>query len=191
MLANEDGKLDVRVRQRLRSLRHQQGLTLQQVADAAHIDVSMLSRLEAGKRRLALEHIPPLADALGVSSDDLLRDVPPGDPRVRQPPRRFDGLTVWSLTARGHGGGLKTFKVHVSARRTKPPATMEVHEGHDWLYVLDGRLRLVLGEDAYVLNPGEAAEFTTWTPHWFGAVDGPVDFILVVGASGERTHLDH
>lgn len=191
MLANTEGNLDARVRQRLREMRHEQGLTLQQVADAARIDVSMLSRLESGKRRLTLEHLPPLADALGISADELLRGAPPSDPRVRQPPRRFEGLTVWPLTARGHGGGLKTFKVHVSARRRKPPATMEVHEGHDWLYVLDGRLRLVLGEDTYVLNPGEAAEFTTWTPHWFGAVDGPVDFILVVGASGERTHLDH
>jgi len=54
----------------------------------------------------------------------------------------------------------------VTARRRKPPAAMEVHKGHDWLYVLDGRLRLVLGEDAYVLDPGEAAEFTTWTQHW-------------------------
>jgi quercetin dioxygenase-like cupin family protein len=57
--------------------------------------------------------------------------------------------------------------------------------------VLDGRLRLLLGDDNYILDPGEAAEFTTWTPHWFGAVDGPVDFILVVGPHGERSHLEH
>src|SRR5918992_2760007 len=63
--------------------------------------------------------------------------------------------------------------------------------GHDWLYVISGRLRLLLGEDNYLLDPGEAAEFTTWTPHWFGAVDGPADFILVVGPHGERTHLEH
>ena len=68
---------------------------------------------------------------------------------------------------------------------------MEVHDGHDWLYVISGRLRLLLGEDNYLLDPGEAAEFTTWTPHWFGAVDGPADFILVVGPQGERTHLEH
>ena len=56
-----------RVRLRLRELRTERGLTLQQVSDRANIDVSMLSRLESGKRRLALDHIPGLAAALGVS----------------------------------------------------------------------------------------------------------------------------
>lgn len=192
MLANHnEGPLDARVRQRLRTLRLEQGLTLQQVAQSAHIDLSTLSRLESGKRRLSLDHIPLLADALGVSCDDLLRSAPAVDPRVRQPPRRFDGLTVWPLTNRAHSGGLHVYKVHVTARRRTPPATMEVHDGHDWLYVIDGRLRLLLGEDTYLLDPGEAAEFTTWTPHWFGAAEGPVDFILVVGPQGERTHLEH
>ncbi|MDQ6782557.1 MAG: cupin domain-containing protein [Actinomycetota bacterium] len=66
---------------------------------------------------------------------------------------------------------------------------MRVDGGHDWLYVLDGRLCLLLGEDNYILDIGQAAEFTTWTPHWFGAVDRAADFILVVGPEGERTHL--
>jgi transcriptional regulator with XRE-family HTH domain len=192
MSANADsGVLDARVRERLRALRQEQGLTLQQVAQRAHLDVSTLSRLEGGKRRLALDHIPALADALGVSADELLRSTPRPDPRVRVRPRRHDGLTLWPLTNRGHGGGLHAYKVHVAATRRTPPKTMRVHEGHDWLYVLDGRLRLLLGDDTYILDPGEAAEFTTWTPHWFGAADGPVDFILVVGPHGERSHLEH
>lgn len=192
MQANSDeGRLDARVRERLRALRREQGLTLQQVAERAHLDLSTLSRLEAGKRRLALDHIPALADALGVSADDLLRAAPRPDPRIRTRPTSHDGLTIWPLTNRGHGGGLRAYKVHVSARRRTPPKEMRVHEGHDWLYVLDGRLRLLLGDDDYVLGPGEAAEFTTWAPHWFGAVAGPADFILVVGPDGERTHLEH
>ena len=52
------------------------------------------------------------------------------------------------------------------ARRDPAP---RAHEGHDWLDVLNGRLRLVLGEHDLVLAAGEAAEFDTRTPHWFGA----------------------
>ena len=190
MTANpEPGALDARVRERLRALRREQGLTLQQVAERAHLDLSTLSRLEAGKRRLALDHIPALADALGVSADELLRSTPRPDPRVRARPRRHDGLTLWPLTNRGHSGGLHAFKVHVSASRRTPPKDMRVHEGHDWLYVLDGRLRLILGDEDLVIEPGEAVEFTTWTPHWFGAVDGPVEMIAILGAQGERVHL--
>lgn len=191
MLANpEPSPLDARVRERLRALRREQGLTLQQVAERANLDLSTLSRLEAGKRRLAIDHIPALADALAVSTDELLRSTPRPDPRVRASARRHDGLTVRPLSNRGHGGGLLAYKVHVAASRRTPPKDMRVHEGHDWLYVLDGRLRLILGDDTYILDPGEAAEFTTWMPHWFGAVDGPVDFVLVVGPHGERSHLE-
>jgi transcriptional regulator with XRE-family HTH domain len=170
-----DEPVDARVRRRLRQLRAERGMTLQQVAERASIDVSTLSRLEAGKRRLALDHIPGLAAALGVSADDLLGAPDPQDPRVRGEPQEFDGMTMWPLTRRGPAAGLQAYKILISARRRRPPAVdlLPVHEGHDWLYVLDGRLRLLLGDQDLTIDAGEAVEFTTWTPHWFGAVDGP------------------
>ena len=64
-----------------------------------------------------------------------------------------------------------------------------MHEGLDWLYVVRGSLRLLLGDQAFTIEPGEAVEFSTWTPHWFGAVDGPVELIMIVGPEGERLHL--
>ena len=181
--------VDARVRRRLRELRTSQGLTLHQVAERASLDVSTLSRLEAGKRRLALDHLPALAAALGVSADELVGSPPPQDPRVRVKPRTYDGMTMWPLTQRGPAGGLHAYKINVSARRTTPPDVLPVHEGHDWLYVLTGHLRLVLGEEDLIIEPGEAVEFTTWTPHWFGAVDGPVELLMLVGPQGERVHL--
>jgi len=98
-------------------------------------------------------------------------------------------MTMWPLTHRGPAAGLHAYKIHISARQRRPPDELPVHEGHDWLYVLDGRLRLLLGDESFVIEPGEAVEFTTWTPHWFGAVDGPVELIMIVGPQGERLHL--
>jgi transcriptional regulator with XRE-family HTH domain len=181
--------IDLRVRRRLRDLRAERGLTLAQVAERANLDVSTLSRLESGKRRLTLDHLPGLAAALGVSIDELIGSPPSFDPRVRGEAVRLDGMTLWPLTREGHGAGLTAYKAHISARRREPPAELGVHAGSDWLYVLSGRLRLVLGDHEHLLEPGEAAEFSTWTPHWFGAVDGPVEVILVVGPDGERVHL--
>lgn len=181
--------VDVLARRRLRELRAERGLTLQQVAGRANIDVSTLSRLESGKRRLALDHIPSLARALDVSADELLHTAPPQDPRIRERPRSHDGLTVWPLTRRGPAGGPHAHKVLVHPERTTPPGELPVHEGRDWIYVLRGRLRLLLGDQDLTIEPGEAVEFTTWTPHWFGAFDGPVELILIVGPHGERMHL--
>jgi len=124
-----------------------------------------------------------------VSADELLASRPPEDPRVRLAPRRRRGLTMWPLTRRGAAAGLHAYKVVVAAERSTPPAELAVHEGHDWIYVLSGRLRLLLGDAEHVIEPGEAAEFSTWTPHWFGAIDGPVELILILGPQGERVHL--
>src|SRR4051794_31335234 len=151
--------VDALVRRRLRELRAQRGLTLAQVAERAHIDVSTLSRLEAGKRRLALDHIPALAAALGVSADELLRTAPVPDPHVRSHPHRHDGMTLWELSR--EAGGPRVFKVVVDASRREPPEEFSVHEGHEWLYVISGRLRLVLGDRDFIAEPGDAVEFST------------------------------
>lgn len=181
--------VDARARRRLHEIRTELGLTLAQVAERAHIDISTLSRLESGKRRLALDHLPALAAALGVTTDELLTSSEVHDPRVRGEPRVIDGLTMWPLTRRVGSGGLQAFKVAVSRERRSPPERLPVHEGHDWLYVLSGRLRLMLGAQDLVIEPGEAAEFSTTQPHWFGVVEEPVELILMVGPHGERIHF--
>jgi transcriptional regulator with XRE-family HTH domain len=189
MQAKADEGVDLRVRRRLRELRIQHGLTLEDVASRSNIDVSTLSRLESGKRRLALDHLPRLAEALSVSTDELLRAPEAEDPRVKSSSHTRHGITYWPLTRSGPAGGLHAFKVRISARRRKPPAELPVHEGQDWTYVLSGRLRLVLGERDFTIGPGEAVEFSTRTPHWFGVVEEPVEAIMIFGAHGERLHL--
>jgi transcriptional regulator with XRE-family HTH domain len=184
-----DRDLDQRVRGRLKQLRTDRGLTLQQVAEAARLDVSTLSRLESGKRRLAVDHLPGIAAALGVTIDDLLAPAVTPDPRVRNEPTTHHGVTVWPLTHRGPAGGLHAYKYLVQPDRGEPPEVLPVHEGYDWMYVLSGRMRLRLGDDELVIEAGEAVEFSTLTPHWFGALGGPVELIAIFSPQGERLHL--
>src|SRR3954453_14715975 len=113
---NEEG-VDLRVRCRLRELRMQRGLTLEEGASRSSVDVSTLSRLESGKRRLALDHLPRLAAALSVSTDELLRAPATEDPRVKGASHTHNGVTYWPLTHNGPAAGLHAFKIRVSARR--------------------------------------------------------------------------
>jgi transcriptional regulator with XRE-family HTH domain len=189
MQAKPQDDVDTRVRRRLRELRTQRGLTLEEVATRADIDVSTLSRLESGKRRLALDHLPRLASALSVTTDDLMRAPEADDPRVRGASHTRDGVTYWPLTRSGPAGGLHTFKIRVSTRRRTPPDELPVHDGQEWLYVLSGNLRLILGDRDFTIKPGEAVEFSTWTPHWFGVVDGPVEALAIFGPRGEKLHV--
>jgi transcriptional regulator with XRE-family HTH domain len=177
---------DALVRARLRALRVDRGLSQEEVAARAGMAASTLSRLESGDRRFALDHIAPLAAALGVEAGELLRPVTHADPRVRERPRTVEGLTFHPLS-RSAPGGLVVVRMEIPVERTVPDPRS--HEGHEWLYVLSGRVRLVLGDDDLVLEPGEAAEFSTWTPHWTGAVDGPAEALAIFGPQGQRVHL--
>ena len=169
----------------MRALRRERGLSQEEVADRAGMAASTLSRLESGERRLALDHLPPLAQALGVSVGDLLAPAT-ADPRVVEKPRTVEGI-VFQPLSRSAPGGLVVVRMKIPAERTVPdPRT---HEGHEWLYALSGRVRLVLGDDDLVLEPGEAAEFSTWTPHWVGADGGSAEALAIFGPQGERVHM--
>ena len=176
------------VGRRLRALRRERELTLVDMSAVAGISVSTLSRLESGARRPTLELLLPLAHAYRVTLDELVDAPPTGDPRIHLRPIRRNGMTMLALTRRA--GGIQAYKIVIQgvSRRKRPDP--QTHEGYEWLYVLNGRLRLVLGEQALVLAPGEAAEFDTRVPHWFGA-DGPesVEFLSLFGRQGERAHL--
>ena len=118
-----ENDVDLRVRQRLRDLRMQRGLTLEDVARSARIDVSTLSRLESGKRRLALDHLPRLAEALSVSTDELLRAPEAPDPRVRGSSHTHNDVTYWPLTCQGSAGGLHAFKIRSPpSAENRPPS---------------------------------------------------------------------
>jgi transcriptional regulator with XRE-family HTH domain len=172
---------------RLRGLRQAAGLTLATLAETTGISVSTLSRLESGSRRPSLELLLPLATAYDVPLDELVGAPPAGDPRVRARPLVRDGVTFLPLTRRP--GGLQAYKqiLPEGDRREPRPGT---HEGYEWVYVLNGRLRLILGEQDLVLRAGEVAEFDTRVPHWFGSADGrAVEFLSLFGPQGERMHV--
>ncbi|TDC81248.1 XRE family transcriptional regulator [Actinomadura sp. 7K507] len=170
---------------RLRRLRQERNVTLAALAEATGISVSTLSRLESGKRRPSLELLLPLAQAHQVPLDELVGAPEVGDPRIRPRPRKMHDMTVLPLTRRP--GGVQAFKMIVPERRWTPEP--QTHEGYDWLYVLNGRLRLFLAGRELILEPGEAAEFDTRLPHWFSGAGGPVELLSLFGPQGERMHL--
>jgi len=171
---------------RLKRLRAQRGITLTDLADTTGISKSTLSRLETGQRRPSLELLLPLAQAYRVPLDELVGAPEVGDPRIRLKPRRVNGRTVVPLTRQP--GGVQAWKIVIPTSKTRPEP--KTHEGYEWLYVLSGRLRLVLGEHDLVLGPGEVAEFDTRVPHWFGSTgEQPAEILSLFGRQGERMHV--
>ncbi|NYE40528.1 transcriptional regulator with XRE-family HTH domain [Streptomyces fulvorobeus] len=167
---------------RLRALRRDRGLTLDALAAVTGISVSTLSRLESGRRRPTLDLLIPLAREHRVALDQLVAAPASGDPRVHLAPvRKAHGSTLVPLTQ--YPGRVQVFKQVLAPREPK----LVTHDGYEWLYVLAGELRLLLGDAEYLLRPGELAEFDTGQPHWFGpAGASAVEILHLFGPRGDQ-----
>ncbi|MEJ8639544.1 XRE family transcriptional regulator [Streptomyces sp. MS2.AVA.5] len=173
---------------RLRALRRDRGITLAGLAATTGVSESTLSRLESGQRRATLELLLPLARTYDVPLDDLVGAPRTGDPRIHLKPIERFGMIFVPLSRRP--GGVHAFKMIIPARPEPLEPTLQTHEGFEWLYVLNGRLRLVVGERDLTLPPGEAAEFDTSMPHWLGSADGGVvELLILFGLQGVRAHV--
>ncbi|ORM37403.1 XRE family transcriptional regulator [Williamsia sp. 1135] len=172
---------------RLRALRREREITLAELAESTGISESTLSRLESGGRKPTLELLLPLAKAYGFPLDELVGAPATGDPRIHMRPIRRHGRVFIPLTRRP--GGIQAFKQIMPPQDPVEPE-LKVHEGYEWLYVLSGRVRLLLGDQDLTLLPGEVVEFDTHVPHWIAAVGpGEAEVLCLYGTQGERAHV--
>ena len=180
--ANIAAALD-QVGARLKRLRTHRGMTLTGVAAATGISKSTMSRLETGQRRPTLELLLALSHAYRVTLDDLVAAPEEGDPRIHLKPGRVKGRTVIPLTRQPDG--MQAWKIVIPTSNATPER--RAHDGHEWICVRSGHMRVVLGDQDWVLGPGEVASFDTTVPHWFGSTGGqPAEILSIFGRPGER-----
>ncbi len=168
---------------RLKRVRRQRRMTLTGVAEATGVSRSTLSRLETGQRRPTLELLLALSQTYRVPLDDLVGAPEVGDPRIRLRPGRVKGRAVIPLTRLPDG--IQAWKIVIPIGQVIPEPRS--HDGYEWMCVLSGRMRLVLGDQDWVLGAGDVVEFDTQVPHWFGSAgEGPAEILSIFGRPGER-----
>jgi transcriptional regulator with XRE-family HTH domain len=185
-MAEPDGIEQV-VRTRLRSLRTTLGLSLDDLAARTNLSPSTISRVETGKRTISLDILLPLAAGLQVDLDALLDVRNDDDVVIRPAPSTSGARTSWMLSR----PTASTIAVKMRLEPVHGTVEQRVHPGHDWFFVLEGRVRLSLGEREILVAAGEAAEFGTMTPHAVVAVDGPAELIMIFDRDGQRAHVHH
>jgi transcriptional regulator with XRE-family HTH domain len=190
-MTQETSRVEDVARRRLRSLRVARGWTLDELARRSNIGASTISRIETGHRRLAIDNLADLARALDTNVDELIGDAGDEEDAVIRPRRSAgpNGIVHWPLTRPNDPLGRVVVKMRIPASRKQPD--LKVHPGRDWLYVLEGTARLVLGDTVHLVGPGHAAEFNTMTPHWIAGHVRPVDVLMIFDHHGEQAHVHH
>ncbi|GAA1891018.1 helix-turn-helix transcriptional regulator [Lapillicoccus jejuensis] len=186
MRMTQELDLDAVVRARVRGLRTARGWSLDALAARCHLSPSTLSRIETGRRRVALDQLVLIARALGTTLDALVEPVGDEDVVIRPTPTHQPGAVVWLLSRPGVTPGVTVAKTRLTGSPKHEPG---VHPGREWFTVLSGEVRLQLGERVLAVQAGEAAEFSTLVPHLITPVDGPAELLSIFDHDGTRAHL--
>ncbi|MEU4657526.1 helix-turn-helix transcriptional regulator [Streptomyces sp. NPDC023723] len=186
MTQETTGDLDGLVRARIRALRLAQGWSLDELAVRARLSPSTLSRIETGRRRLALDQLVTLARALDTSLDQLVETA--ADDVISSPVSYAAHQRMqWRVRA---DPGLTVVRQRLTDPPPVGPAGMRAHPGREWLVVLAGTAVLLLGDRRLRVETNQAAEFPTMLPHALGAEGGPCDVLGIFDRDARRGHAD-
>lgn len=183
-MTQEDGQLDGLVRKRIRALRLAQGWSLEELAARAHLSQSSLSRIENGRRRLALDQLVTLARALDTTLDQLVENAAE-DVVISPTIDSAHGLLRWPVKG---DPGMSVMRQRLTDPPPDNPARMRAHPGHEWLVVLSGTAVLMLGNRRFRVETNQAAEFPTMMPHAIGAEGGPCEILGIFDRDARRGH---
>lgn len=160
---------------------------MDELARRSSIGASTISRIETGRRRLAIDNLADLARALETTVDEILGDDSDDEVVIRPTRAVCNGAVHWPLTRLHDPSGRSVAKMRIPASKKRPEP--QIHPGRDWFYVLEGTARLLLGERQHLVEAGQAAEFNTMTPHWIAGHGGPVEILMIFDRHGEQAHL--
>lgn len=183
-MTQEDGELDSLVRKRIRALRVAQGWSLEDLAARARVSQSTLSRIENGRRRLALDQLVTLARALDTSLDQLVATAT--DDVVTNPTIDAQhGVLRWPIRAEP---GMSVVRQRLTRPAPDNTSRLRAHSGREWLVVLSGTATLLLGNRRFRVETNQAAEFPTMLPHAIGAEGGPCEIVAIFDRDARRGH---
>ena len=174
---------------RIKSIREEKGLSLDQLSKLTGFDVDLLSNIESSKVQPQLGTIIKLSKALDSAFGRIVSGV--GDKLYSVTRKNEQKIVSRSTSRKGHKQ-LYTYKSlapevkgrHMEALivqlEENPEDEMSVHEGEEFIYVLDGTVLLNIGGDKFELEPGDSAYYLSTTPHLIASKSGKATILAVL-----------
>jgi transcriptional regulator with XRE-family HTH domain len=172
---------------RLRAVRLSRDLSLRELARRLHLSPSSISQIETGKLQPSVRTLYALVSEFGVTVDEVLFDSSaPGTamPPVPAPPAAsagpklsvqraaerpaitLDSGVTWERLMFWGDEDVEFMEATYEPGGSSGAADEPMHHsGHEFGCVLSGALRVVVGSDEFILEPGDSISFPSSTPH--------------------------
>ncbi|MBL7179595.1 MAG: XRE family transcriptional regulator [Pseudomonadota bacterium] len=175
--------------QRIKTLREEKGLSLDELSKLTGFDIELLSNIESNKVQPQLGTVIKLSKALDSAFSRLVSGV--GD-KLYSITRKHEQKVISRSTSQKGKKQVYLYKSlapevkgrHMEALivqlEENPDKEMSVHEGEEFIYVLDGIVVLNIGQESYDLEPGDSAYYLSTTPHLVASKSGKATILAVL-----------
>lgn len=174
---------------RIRSLREEKGLSREELSNLTGFDVALLERIEKDEIQPQLGTVIKLSKALDSAFGRIVSGV--GDKIysiTRKDERKIisrstsqrgsrRAYTYMSLAPEVKGRNMEALLVQLEE---DPEEEISVHEGEEFIFVLDGVVKLKIGQDTFELQPGDSVYYLSTTPHHISAQKGKAAILAVL-----------
>ncbi|NTV90407.1 MAG: helix-turn-helix transcriptional regulator [Clostridiales bacterium] len=170
---------------RIKGLRLLSGISEKEVAEKLLVSVSEYQKFETGEDDIPISILYELADFYGVDLTEVLTGV---SPKLRDvcfvkkgeglKIERYDQYDFQSLAYKYANRKIEPMLVKLDP--LKDPQLVS-HNGQEFNYCLEGKMKVVIGTEEYLLEPGDSLYFNSITPHKMLALeDKPAKFLTII-----------
>jgi transcriptional regulator with XRE-family HTH domain len=159
-----------RIGYKIKEVRKQAGLTLKQLADATELTPGTLSKIENGLTKPSITTLEMLADSLKVDIGYLFKNEGEKSYAISRKGSRKSidsgkGYTVELIVEGMENPFMEPAIVTLKEKHPEEEVDLAVHDGQEFMYVLEGKVELILWEKRYILRRGDAGYWNGSIPH--------------------------
>ena len=180
-MKQEQAIIEAEIGKRIKAFRTQKRITLEQLANQAGFTKGYLSKVEKSKKSPPVSTLGIIARVLGVTISALLGEDAPRTSlclvrKVERPLISRDGTAFgYSYEAMAYRYPNKIMEPFILTLPVKPKKrTLYQHEGEEILFVIQGTMKFLHGNEEYIVNEGDCIYFDSSLPHW-GESTGPAE----------------
>lgn len=174
---------------RIRALREEKGIALEELSKLTGFEMALLAGIEANEVQPQLGTMIKLSKALDSAFGRLLSGTGNKLYSVTRKGEHRPVARSTSKTGRQHLYSYRSLAPDVKGRHMEAflvqllPASekeISVHDGEEFVFVLDGTVLLDIGGDRIELEPGDSAYYLSTTPHFIAAKEDKATILAVL-----------